>query len=76
MSINIGNLRMKCELLEGNLRMQVYVGCNANAHVWYTSYNANSCVRNPKLRIKIYQVVLEIMHQRSCKSIAFSKLQS
>ena len=42
MTINIGNPRMTRMLLEGNLRTQVYTGCNANTRVQYVSCNADS----------------------------------
>ena len=32
-TINIGNPRMTRELLQGNPRMLMYVGCNGNSHV-------------------------------------------
>ena len=52
-TINIGNPRMKRELLEGNSRTLVYAGCNANSCVQYTSYNEDSRVRNSTLRKNI-----------------------
>ena len=32
-TINIGNLRMTREFLKGNLRMDLYVGCNGDSRV-------------------------------------------
>ena len=36
-TINIGNLRMTCELLKGNLRTLMYAGCNVDSCVQYAS---------------------------------------
>ena len=52
-TINIGNPRMTCELLEGNPRMLVYAGCNANSRVQYMSFNEDSRVCNSTLRKNI-----------------------
>ena len=37
-TINIGNPRMTRELLKGNPRMLMYIGCNGDSHVQYVSY--------------------------------------
>ena len=50
---------------------KVHAGCNAHIRVWHVSCNAHSRVCNPKLRIKIYEAGMKIMHQRSCTSIVF-----
>ena len=52
-TIDIGNPRMTRELLEGNPRMLVYAGCNADSRVQYVGCNEDSHVRNSTLR-KIY----------------------
>ena len=52
-TINIGNLHMTRELLEGNPRTLVYAGCNANSHVQYASCNEDSRVCNSTLRKNI-----------------------
>ena len=52
-TINIGNLRMTRELLEGNLHILVYAGCNANSIVQYMICNEYSCIRNSTLRKNI-----------------------
>ena len=75
-TIDIGNLRMTCELLEGNLLMHVYAGCNANTRVRYASCNADSRVCNSTLRKYIYKAGSRVMHPRSCPSIMFCPLQS
>ena len=49
-TINIGNPRMTRELLKGNPHTLMYVGCNADSHVQYTSCNGDSCVCNSTLR--------------------------
>ena len=36
-TINIGSLRMTCELLKGNPRMLMYMGCNGDSRVQYVS---------------------------------------
>ena len=36
-TINISNPRMTCESLKGNLRTDLYVGCNGDSHVQYAS---------------------------------------
>ena len=36
-TVNIGNLRMTCELLKGNPRIDMYAGFNGNSRVQYAS---------------------------------------
>ena len=52
-TINIGNPRMTHELLEGNPRTLVYMGCNAHSRVQYASCSEDSRVRNSTLRKNI-----------------------
>ena len=37
-TINISNPCMKRESLKGNLRTDLYAGCNGDSHVQYTSF--------------------------------------
>ena len=44
-TIDIGNPRMTRELLKGNPRMIMYMGCNVYSCVHYMSFNGDSRVR-------------------------------
>ena len=58
--IDIGNLCMTCELLEGNPRTLMYAGFNADSRIQYVSCNEDSHIHNSTLR-KIYsKLVLEV----------------
>ena len=52
-TIDIGNLHMTRELLEGNSHTLLYAGCNADSRVQYASCNEDSRVRNSTLRKNI-----------------------
>ena len=54
-TIDIGNPCMTRELLKGNLRTLMYVGCNVDSHVQYVSFNGDSRVSNSTLRKIIWQ---------------------
>ena len=58
-TIDIGNSRMTCELLEGNPRTLVYAGCNTDSRVQYASCNGDSRVCNSTLRKNIYKAGFE-----------------
>ena len=49
-TIDIGNPRMKRELLKGNPRTWMYAGCNADSRVQYAGCNGDNRVCNSTLR--------------------------
>ena len=49
-TIDIGNPRMTCELLKGNLCTLMYAGCNVDSRVQNASCNGDSHVCNSTFR--------------------------
>ena len=56
-TIDIGDPRMTCDFLEGNLHTLVDTSCNADSRVQYMSCNEDSHVRNSTLRKRYSKLV-------------------